>query len=158
MSNVEIKIATLDDVDDITQINQMTGKLHETKLPNYFKQSKQDTQKSFLENAIKSEWSEVFIAKNKQETIGYLVLFLQDHPKESFVYDEFGYIGSLGVKAEYQRQGIATLLIQKAEEYLINRGIYAMDLDVFMFNNKAFNLYQKLGYEEIKRNLRKILK
>ena len=104
MSNVEIKIAALDDVDDITQINQMTSKLHETKLSNYFKQSKQDSGKSFLENAIKSEWSEVFIAKNKQETIGYLVLFLQDYPKESFVYDEFGYIGSLGVKEEYQRQ------------------------------------------------------
>lgn len=158
MSNVEIKIATLNDVDDIAQINQMTGKLHETKLPNYFKHSTEDTQKSFLEGAIKSEWSEVFVAKNKYETIRYLVLFLQDHPKESFVYDEFGYIGSLGIKEEYQRQGIATLLIQKAEEYLINRGIYAMDLDVFMYNDKAFNLYQKLGYEEIKRNLRKILK
>ena len=158
MSNIEIKIATLNDVDDIAQIDQMTGKLHEANLPNYFKHSTESSQKTFLENAIKSEWSEVFIAKNKQEAIGYLVLFLQDHPKESFVYDEFGYIGSLGVKEEYQRQGIATLLIQKAEEYLINRGIFAMDLDIFMFNDKAFNLYQKLGYEEIKRNLRKILK
>jgi ribosomal protein S18 acetylase RimI-like enzyme len=158
MSNIEIKIATIDDVEDILEINQMTGELHEANLPNYFKHSTEQSQKTFLESTINSEWSEVFIAKNKQETIGYLVLFLQDHPKESFMYDEFGYIGSLGVKEEYQRQGIATLLIQKAEEYLINRGIYAMDLDVFMFNDKAFNLYQKLGYEEIKRNLRKILK
>ncbi len=158
MSNIEIKIATSEDVEELGKIAEITSNIHEKSLSDYFKHSTEDTQKSFLESAIKSEWSEVFVAKNKHETIGYLVLFLQDHPKESFVYDEFGYIGSLGVKEEYQRQGIATLLIQKAEEYLINRGIYAMDLDVFMFNDKAFNLYQKLGYEEIKRNLRKILK
>ena len=65
MQDIEIKIATLDDVDSILEINHMTGNLHEDNVPNYFIPSTPSSGKSFIENAIKSEYSEVFIAKTK---------------------------------------------------------------------------------------------
>lgn len=58
---------------------------------------------------------------------------------------------------QYRHQGIAQALIVKAEEYLLAKGIKSIELDVFTFNTAADNLYEKLGYTNLKYRKRKIL-
>lgn len=158
MSEVKIEIAKVEDVSVIAEIAYQTGKKHEEILPNYFKLSSAEGQKKFLQEAIESEYSEVFKAVKDNKIVGYLVLYIWDHPAEYFVYPEFGYIGSLGVIEKYRCQGIGTLLIKAAEKWCKEHNIGAIELEVFVFNKEAERLYANLGYSEMKHNRMKILK
>ena len=158
MGEVKIEIATIDDVSDIAEIACQTGKIHEEVLPNYFKPSDAKGKIKYLQEAIESQYSEVFKATNGGRIVGYLVLYIWDHPAEYFVYPEYGFIGSLGVDEKYRHRGIGTLLIKTAENWCKEHDVGAIELDVFTFNQNAERLYANLGYMEMKRNRLKILK
>lgn len=158
MSEVKIEVAKIEDVSAIAEIANQTGKKHEEILPNYFKPSNAEGQKGFLQEAIKSQYSEVFKAICDGKIVGYLVLYVWDQPAEYFVYPEYGFIGSLGVDEKYRNQGIGTSLIKAAEDWCKEHNIGAIDMDVFVFNKDAERLYANLGYEKLKHYRRKILK
>ena len=158
MSEVKIEVAKSEDVSDIAKIAYQTGKKHEEILPNYFKPSNEVRQKHYLQEAIEGQYSEIFKAVFDDKIVGYLVLYIWDHPAEYFVYPEYGFVGSIGVDEKYRNRGIGTSLIRAAENWCKEHNIGAIDIDVFVFNQNAERLYANLGYEEIKHYRRKILK
>ena len=52
----------------------------------------------------------------------------------------------MGVLEDYQGQGIATKLFNKAFEWAKEVGILRLGLTVMKGNDKAFNLYRKMGF------------
>ena len=112
----------------------------------------------YIKKVIDDEYAEVFKACDEnKKVVGYLTLYLHDCSKEFFVYPDFGYVGDLCVDEHYHRQEIAQALIAEAEKYLISKNIKSIELDVFTFNNEANNLYEKLGYRNLKYRKRKLL-
>lgn len=153
-----IAIAQKEDAEEIAKIAKQSGELHQRHEPTFFKKCNSDNNAEYIKNAIESEWSEVFKAcEENEKIIGYLTLYLHDCSPEFFVYPDFGYIGDLGVDEQYRHQGIAQALIAKAEAYLLDKGIKSIELDVFTFNKAADNLYEKMGYTNLKYRKRKIL-
>ena len=61
--------------------------------------------------------------------------------------DRHSYILSLYVMPEHRRQGIATGLMQVAQNWAKARGDRQLGLQVFAENTSARSLYQKLGYQ-----------
>ena len=158
MSEVKIEIAKIEDVSKIAELAYQTSKTHEAAYPDYFKPSDVEGNASLTKKAIEGEYSHVFKAVLGNVIVGYLVLYIWDRPKEYFVYSELGYIGSLGVDEKYRHQGVGTKLIHAAENWCKEHNIGAIELDVFVFNNSAEQLYANLGYREMKHNRMKILK
>ena len=58
-----------------------------------------------------------------------------------------GWIYSLAVKPERQRQGVATALVRQLEKELMGRGCLKVNLQVRASNEKVVALYKKLGYK-----------
>lgn len=154
----EICIAKEEDIEEITKLARQSGKLHQEKEPTFFRKCNLSNNSEYIKKVIEDEYAEVFKAYDENKKIvGYLTLYLHDCSKEFFVYPEFGYIGDLCVDENYRQQGIAQALISEAENYLQSRGIKSIELDVFAFNQKANNLYEKLGYRNLKHRKRKLL-
>lgn len=63
----------------------------------------------------------------------------------SISYGKLGWIGLVIVKALYRRQGIATMLTQKAIDYLAHRGVETIKLEAVA---EVANLYRKLGFAD----------
>jgi ribosomal protein S18 acetylase RimI-like enzyme len=61
------------------------------------------------------------------------------------------YICGLAVFPDYRQRGIATHLMQLAEQQAIAKGLPQVSLIVFEQNTRAKRLYDRLGYREIKR-------
>ena len=72
---------------------------------------------------------------------GYILVFL---------YTKSGRIYSLGVAPEYRRRGIASLLIERAEEIVMGRHKNRLSLEVRADNLVARRLYEALGFLEEK--------
>ena len=154
----EISLAKYEDVEEIANLARQSGELHQEKEPTYFRKCALSNNAEYIKNVIDDEYAEVFKACDENKRIvGYLTLYLHDCSKEFFLYPDFGYIGDLCVDEKYRRQGIAQALIAEAEKYLISKNIKSIELDVFTFNNEANNLYEKLGYRNLKYRKRKLL-
>jgi len=63
----------------------------------------------------------------------------------------FGHIITLNVSPSYRRKGIATKMLKETEEFLKQKGINEIHLEVREDNSVALKLYQKIGYQKIGR-------
>lgn len=61
--------------------------------------------------------------------------------------DRYPYIFLLYVHPDYRHRGIGTALMQKAEDWARERGDRQVGLQVFVQNQAALRLYEKLGYQ-----------
>lgn len=61
--------------------------------------------------------------------------------------DRHAHIFLLYVAPEYRRQGIGAALLRHAEQWARERGDRQIGLQVFVSNQPALNLYEKLGYQ-----------
>lgn len=96
-----------------------------------------------IENAITNDNYVVFTAKIESEVVGFVMLQKSDELN----------IDSVAVKKEFRNLGIATKLINKAEEYAKENKIQNLSLEVGYKNITAYLLYKKLGFEQ--RRIRK---
>lgn len=57
-----------------------------------------------------------------------------------------GIIENLGVLAEHQRKGLATLLVKNLVVWLKNQGATSISVESYYQNSNAINFYQSLGF------------
>jgi ribosomal protein S18 acetylase RimI-like enzyme len=79
------------------------------------------------------------LAWDRQEAVGS-VLCTDDGRK--------GWINRLAVRPSHQRQGIATRLVQAAEEHFRAQGINVFSIIVYRDNASSLALFHSLGYED----------
>lgn len=84
-----------------------------------------------------------FVARDGEALVGYLTLIFARLSKMK----GNGYLG-LSVKASHRNRGIGTMLMETAEAHARGRGARRLELEVFSKNQKAIELYKRLGYLE----------
>ena len=78
-----------------------------------------------------------FVAVKNNIPIGYIGLFN--------TIDDCNIIG-IAVLQDKQRQGIGSLLLNKAKEYARENNIKTLSIEVDTKNDKAINFYKKVGF------------
>lgn len=95
----------------------------------------------------------LYLIKNDEECLGIIVFDEEQSPE----YKEVGWltegnkvlvIHRLAVNPKYQKQGIARLLMNFAEDIAIKEGYTAIRLDAYSGNSRALNLYENRGYKK----------
>jgi len=84
----------------------------------------------------------MFVAQVDESLVGYLLISSNNYSKKKHCMD---YV--LAVLDEYQRKGIGSKLIHKAEEWGKKNLKHRIEITVNTRNKNAFKLYKKLGYE-----------
>jgi ribosomal protein S18 acetylase RimI-like enzyme len=85
----------------------------------------------------------VFVADVDGTVAGFVhVRSLEDYYRRR----KHGHVADLVVAASHEGQGIATALLNKAEEWSRAEGYDWMTIGVFEENERAERLYRKLGY------------
>lgn len=154
---MEILSATFSDAEDIARLSFAVGKMHDEAMSEYFKPTSEKEHLRIISEMLKNETVVIFKAVCEGEICGFLCLLVPSAPRNGFVHAITGVILNMGVDEAYRRRGIGTQLILYAEKYLLNKGIDAMELDVFMFNEKARKFYEKMGYKVTEQHMFKCL-
>ena len=87
-----------------------------------------------------------------------MCLLIQEKSRNGYVHSKVAYIYNFGVDEAMRSQGIGGKMLQKVELFLHDRGVEAVELSVFLFNQRALTFYEKNGYRTLDVNLQKILK
>jgi GNAT superfamily N-acetyltransferase/8-oxo-dGTP pyrophosphatase MutT (NUDIX family) len=97
------------------------------------------------------------VAEEGGEVIGFVDASRHEPAHPSDADRPWCRINNLAVRRDRRRRGVATALIRAAEEWARARGYGDARLDVFEFNAGARELYQRLGYATLSRQMRKLL-
>lgn len=153
----EILLAEENDAADIARLSYEVGRMHDEAMPAYFMPSTEGEHLRIISAMLKDDTTVIFKAVCDEKICGFLCLYVPKKERKGFVCSKTGVLLNMGVDSGYRRQGIGASLIGKAEEYLKEQGIGALELGVYMFNENAFKLYEKLGFITIERQMFKKL-
>jgi ribosomal protein S18 acetylase RimI-like enzyme len=93
----------------------------------------------------------VFVKIIEGKIVGFITTIIS---KES----NTGRIQTLAIHPNYQRKGIGTELINHALKYFKKEGLKLARIDVKESNISAFELYKKLGFKEVARQINLAMK
>ncbi len=157
-TEVEILTAGPQDAIEIARLSYQVGKMHDEAMPDYFKPTVETEHLRIVNEMMNDKKIKMFKAVCREQICGFLCLFIPEAQRNGFVHSQTGYVYNLGVDEAYRGNGVGTALMKAAEDFLVGKGIYAMEMNVFMFNTGALNFYAKQGYKKIDVNLYKVLK
>ena len=83
----------------------------------------------------------IYVAELEKEVVAFLSI-------EVYKEDGYIYLDDLSVTAKCREKGIGTKLISLAEDYSEEIGVSAIVLHVEKTNERAHQLYRKLGYSD----------
>ena len=131
--------------------------MHSEKLSNIFANSIDENMlKDNIENAMENKKSTFYIAEDKDKVVGAIeVINVIEENNPILKNRKYALIDKLVVDKGYRGHGIATSLIDHAENDLKNMGIRNIEIYVWEFNEGALSLYEKKGYKTICRRMSK---
>ena len=92
----------------------------------------------------------IFVAENNGEVIGMIAGHIRKYDEEDkldFTCPQMGIIEELIVKKGLQNGGTGKQLVEKMEKYFADKNCEFIELDVFAYNQNAYEFYLKSGYE-----------
>ncbi|MEK9143885.1 MAG: GNAT family N-acetyltransferase [Patescibacteria group bacterium] len=112
----------------------------------------------WLLNKVKRQRGIIFVAQADDRVIGCIVVVVEKMKKLdqlSFAVSHLGRVQELFVYEKHRRHGVASLLMDKAENYLREKKCEIVRIEVFEPNTHAHNFYQSLGYTDRIRDMTK---
>lgn len=147
-------IQKVDNKEDAIKCNELLTKL----IINegiYDKNLKKDYKvKEYFENIYENKNNVLFIAKDDNNmAIGYAYCKIITNDNGPQIY-HIALLDGLYIDEKYRNQGIATELIEECKKWAIEIGAKIFELNVLSENEKAINLYRKIGFGEVERKMR----
>lgn len=154
-----VRHATAADLPALRAIFDYVDACHQAALPHVF-QCIEGSHRSdeFLLACVHNTAGILLIAERDGRPVGLLYAIERMPPEISlFVPRRFAVVDSLAVLPEAQREGIATALLEQAEQWARERGLTEIELGVYEFNTGAQKLYSKMGYNTVRRTMARSL-
>ena len=159
MSNVKIRLATLEDVSGIMPIFAQIVDYHASIDSEVYTDADMSAfEQSVQDQLTKDNWK-IFVAETNKKIVGFLTLQMRSNRRQwGNVADTDGRIDCLAVDENYRHMGIGTKLMVEVENYLKSQGIFEMRLTVSIHNPNAIKCYEKMGMKNYIYAMRKELK
>ena len=133
--------------------------LHQRKLPDVFlKRSKPIWPEEFVLETLSDDDAELFIAESKGRIMGFVRVVIRQTPEYPFLVPRrYAFIDTLVVTKPARRQGLGKALMQKAQQWAVDKKLKHIRLNVWEFNEGAIQFYEQLGYVSKTRQMWKSL-
>jgi ribosomal protein S18 acetylase RimI-like enzyme len=155
-----IREATPLDYENLCQLFDEADKLHRDYLSEKFQEPRGPARdKEFILDLLADQAVEVFVVESDGKLLGLVQVQVKVSPPLSiFVPRCYVVVDTLVVKKGFRQQGIGQKLMDKVHHWAVSKGASDIELNVYVFNQEAIALYQKLGYETISHKMSKSLR
>lgn len=156
---VKIRKATLKDARAVARLIEELTKF-EKRIDATFKtlDGKQlDEFEAYTKRAIRGGKGRfILVAEAEGKLIGYLYGEVRPRPRV-FTIKQIGFINDLFVLPKYRNKGIGKMLTEKALKIFRKKKLKHVCLNAMSGNENALKAYEKLGFKEYRKELRKTI-
>lgn len=101
---------------------------------------------AFFKRRIESKSSYIFIASDREKTVGYILIRIEKFTWRAF--NPIADIGNLSVDPAYRGKGIGTRLFAEAKAEARKRGAIRMSVQALAGNTRALKFYKTNGFTD----------
>ena len=148
MVALEVRLAVGTKIPEIIEVWRELMAYHATLDPKFF--IKEDAHLDFgkfVEDLINSDDSEVFVALENGQVVGYAITRISEYPPV-FQVEKYGEICDLAVRSKFQRKGIGEQILNKVFEWFKSKDINRVELRVSVKNEKGYSFWKKHGFRD----------
>ncbi len=150
MQNMRFSLreATKKDYGQLCEVFKEGDSIHREVLPHIFKKPDGPGRtREFISSIISSEDAALFVADRDGKIIGLLYLCIQETPAiPIMVPRRYAHIHDLIVREKYRCSGVGRSLLDRTQQWTLDKEASEVQLNVWDFNKGAIAFYEKLGY------------
>ena len=145
---MEIRLATMADVEIISALNVDVQNVHAEALPHIFKHvSDPGFAVPYITEQMSNPDNYFFIADINGEDVGYIFAHVTRRAESAYMHPwNFVYINQISVKPAYQGRGCGAALIQAVRDLAREQEITTVAIDTWFFNEKAQAFFAREGF------------
>ena len=146
MEDLIIRKATIEDLNDITNLNNKLFKLEKENYDNTLVENwpLSEDGNEYFEDLIINQY--VIVATINNKVIGYLAGSINE--KGSYKEVQYGEINNMFIDEKYRKYGIGKKLINEFKDYCKDNKIYNIKVEASYKNKGAIEFYHKNGFNE----------
>lgn len=156
---VHLRHAEPEDYTSLCSLFDQIDVLHRDQLPHIFQPADGPArERGYYLGLLADGDNALFVAEMDGDLCGVIHAVFRQAPEiPILVPRRYVAIDSIVVKAEFQEHGIGHKLMDKAQEWALQRGAASIELNVYEFNQSAITFYRGLGFETLYRKMSKTL-
>ncbi|MEI3505460.1 MAG: GNAT family N-acetyltransferase [Bacilli bacterium] len=154
---MQIRRATLTDIDGINKLLYEVHKVHSDKRPDLFKVGSKKYTNEELAKIIVDDNRPIFVYVDNDDILGYAFCVFIKNNSNSLTDILTLYIDDLCVDENARGKKVGTSLYNYVLQFAKDAGCYNVTLNVWACNNSALKFYEKCGLSVQKIGLEKIL-
>lgn len=154
---MQIRRATLTDIDGINKLLYEVHKVHSDKRPDLFKVGSKKYTNEELAKIIVDDNRPIFVYVDNDDILGYTFCVFIKNNSNSLTDILTLYIDDLCVDENARDKKVGTSLYNYVLQFAKDAGCYNVTLNVWACNNSALKFYEKCGLSVQKIGMEKIL-
>ena len=154
---MQIRRATLTDIDGINKLLYEVHKVHSDKRPDLFKVGSKKYTNEELAKIIVDDNRPIFVYVDNDDILGYAFCVFIKNNSNSLTDILTLYIDDLCVDENARGKKVGTSLYNYVLQFAKEAGCYNVTLNVWACNNSALKFYEKSGLSVQKIGMEKIL-
>lgn len=154
---MQIRRATLTDIDGINKLLYEVHKVHSDKRPDLFKVGSKKYTNEELAKIIVDDNRPIFVYVDNDDILGYAFCVFIKNNSNSLTDILSLYIDDLCVDENSRGKKVGTSLYNYVLQFAKEAGCYNVTLNVWACNNSALKFYEKCGLSVQKIGMEKIL-
>ena len=154
---MQIRRATLTDIDGINKLLYEVHKVHSDKRPDLFKVGSKKYTNEELAKIIVDDNRPIFVYVDNDDILGYAFCVFIKNNSNSLTDILTLYIDDLCVDENVRGKKVGTSLYNYVLQFAKEAGCYNVTLNVWACNNSALKFYEKCGLSVQKIGMEKIL-
>ena len=154
---MQIRRATLTDIDGINRLLYEVHKVHSDKRPDLFKVGSKKYTNEELAKIIVDDNRPIFVYVDNDDILGYAFCVFIKNNSNSLTDILTLYIDDLCVDENARGKKVGTSLYNYVLQFAKDAGCYNVTLNVWACNNSALKFYEKCGLSVQKIGMEKIL-
>lgn len=154
---MQIRRATLTDIDGINKLLYEVHKVHSDKRPDLFKVGSKKYTNEELAKIIVDDNRPIFVYVDNDDILGYAFCVFIKNNSNSLTDILTLYIDDLCVDENARGKKVGTSLYNYVLQFAKDAGCYNVTLNVWACNNSALKFYEKCGLSVQKIGIEKIL-
>lgn len=146
--NVTSSIHPTEDSSLLAELNEGVQNLHHELYPKEFKPTNKRQAKAAFERLLAKPEVFAFVAKEDEQTVGYVLCMIHQRSESEFQYEKISLIiDQIMVLDTNRRKGVASLLLERAVQLAKEKGITEMIMDHWDGNSAAGSFFARHDFQ-----------